>query len=121
MENNEPWILNSEWYKLLQAMRQTFSRSEYVKAFKKTKKSKKRGARNGVRYDCDICGKDFSPTQVEAHHTIEVIEIGKHYTEYTFDEFWHRLWCHMSELQLLCKKCHQTITDEQNEQRKNQK
>lgn len=117
-QDNEPFIYNTEYYSLLQSMRQTFSRSEYVKRFRASKKSKAVGKRSGVRYSCDVCGKDFAPKDTEVHHIHSVIEIGKHYSDYTLDEYWHRLWCPLTELQLLCHTCHESITQDQQLQRK---
>ncbi len=116
-QDNEPiYILNTEYYKMIQCMRQTFSRSEYVKKFRASKKSKKRGVKGGVLYDCDLCGKAFKATELEVHHREPVCPIGKHYTQMTPNLIWKRIWS--EELDLVCKKCHKHETDEQEIERR---
>ena len=43
-------------------------------------------------------------------HREPVVEIGKTYRDYTFDEYFQRLNCDISNLQLLCTKCHDEKT-----------
>ena len=112
----EMYILNSEYYQMIQCMRQTFSRSEYVKKFRASKKSKKRGVKGGVLYDCDLCSNAFKATDMEVHHVDPVCPIGKHYTQMTPNLIWKRIWS--EDLQLICKKCHDKETESQKIERK---
>lgn len=114
----EPYITSSEYYTLQKSIRQNFSRSEFVKRFRFSKRSKKVGTRGGVREICDICGESFPPTKLEVHHISPCIEIGKSYLDYTIDEFVHRVWVSTDELQLLCIECHDSCTSDQQEERK---
>lgn len=118
MEDDQ-YILNKEWYALLRAMRKCFSQSEYVSRFRSKHISTNTGKRGGRLYVCDGCNKDFQSKDTEVHHINPVVELDKHYTDYTLDEYWWRLWCPTSELQLLCKTCHSEITAEQNKKRSN--
>lgn len=117
-EDNLPFITNTEYYKLQQAIRQCFSRSEYAKSIRETRKSKIKGKRGGSTYTCDICKKNHPITNMEIHHIEEVIPVGLHYTEVLLPEFVDRVWADRDKLTYICKSCHDKITESQNIERR---
>jgi hypothetical protein len=115
--DEESYMTKSEYSAIISAMRRIFSRSEFAKEVRRRAKSEETGPRGGIMTNCSICGKAFKPKEIELHHEPEVVEIGKHYTDYTLDELKARLWCGYGKLIPLCKSCHSKITAEQQEER----
>lgn len=123
-EEVKPYITRSEHSKIAGALRKVFARSEFAKKIRQRAISDSVGPRGGVLIKCEKCGRDFSPKDIELHHDPEVVEIGKHYYDYTFDELISRLWSSYDGIVAICKDCHKAITKEQqqerNEARKNE-
>ena len=64
------------------------------------------------RYKCKCCGKLFSGKEIQCDH---IEEVGKFVDWNTFIE---RLFCPASNLQVLCKACHLSKTNEAKEKQK---
>lgn len=117
-EDIDCYLTKSEKTNLVAALRLVFSRSVFAKKCRQRNKSKTVGVRGGMRIDCQICGKPFKPNEIELHHKIAIVEIGKHYYEYSLDDLVSRLWCGYSGILAICKSCHAIITATQREERK---
>jgi hypothetical protein len=119
-KEEECYLTKKEYSKITGALRQVFARSEFAKQCRERRVSKIKGSRGGKRYDCDNpkCNVVMTAQETELHHITEVIEIGKHYYDYTLNEIVARLWCGFKGITLLCHDCHAVITKEQNEERK---
>lgn len=90
------------------AIRRTFSRSPLVQEVLKAARSehdqyKKDGTlakRKAVRYECAECGKLFMRKDVAVDHIEPVIPLDKEFSNW--DVFVLRLFCAISNLQVLC-------------------
>jgi hypothetical protein len=100
------YVTKSEFTNIIAAIRVQFSRSVFADKCRALRISKTKGPRGGTRYDCDDCHMPLVKTKTELHHIAEVIEIGKHYYDYTLNEIIARLWCGLKGVALLCHKCH---------------
>lgn len=93
------------------------SRKEYDKYNKDNSLSKKKM----VLYTCEICNNEFSSKEIEVDHIQPVIDIDKTRSDYTIQEIFDRINCDISNLQLICKKCHEDKTKKEKQDRKDQK
>ena len=98
--------------------------SSRVELSPKTLKDGSIGKKNQVRYKCAICGGLFSQKDVAVDHIDPVIPLHKSEEELTIDEMAYRIWCDISNLQVICNttlkrsqgvpSCHKIKTDEEN-------
>ncbi len=96
----------TEYYRIMQAIRKEFSRSEHYKSFKLTKLSKKKGTRGGKMYICDKCKESFAPVKMEVHHEPEVVRESEHYSEVKPMKLINRVYTDHENLRYFCKQCH---------------
>ena len=98
--------------------------SSRVELSPKTLKDGSIGKKNQVRYKCAICGGLFSQKDVAVDHIDPVIPLHRSDEELTIDEMAYRIWCDISNLQVICNttlkrsqgvpSCHKIKTDEEN-------
>lgn len=72
--------------------------------------------RVSMHYKCNGCKKDFPSKEVEVDHIKPVVDPVKGFV--SWDEFISRLYCKVSNLQVLCKTCHKKKTDKEKLKRK---
>ena len=115
-EEESCYLTKKEYTKITGALRKVFSQSVFAAKCRELRVSKTKGPRGGKRYNCDNpnCDVVMVAGDTELHHITEVIEIGKHYYDYTLNEIVARLWCGVKGITLLCHDCHAVITKEQN-------
>jgi 5-methylcytosine-specific restriction endonuclease McrA len=69
-------------------------------------------------YTCAICKQEFMQKDVQVDH-IEPAGTLKNYSD--LPDFVSKLFCGVEGLRILCKPCHQNITNQQTEERKRNK
>lgn len=67
-----------------------------------------KGIRGGKRYQCAICKCANTNTEIQVDHIKPVIPIGTKQKDLSLDEYANRLYCNVSNLQVVCKDCHKT-------------
>lgn len=72
-----------------------------------------RGPRGGKRYGCAICKRAWSSTEIQIDHIEPVVKKGTKQKDMTIDEYVNRLYCSVSNLQVLCYDCHKKKTKEE--------
>lgn len=72
-----------------------------------------------VFYSCQICNEEVSAKEIEIDHIEPVIQPGKTRKDYTIQEIFERINCDISNLQRICKSCHEEKT--KNEKKKRNK
>lgn len=103
---------------ILGGIRTAFSRSRWAARVRERALSTKRGPRGGKLYHCANCGGLATASGINVDHITPVVDIGLKYTDYTWDQLIGRLWCDESNLQVLCKKCHDKKSKEERNARK---
>lgn len=91
------------------AMRRVFSRSEVrLDAIKRATVVHHDPDRPRVTrwVFCNECGLIFPAYQAQVDHREPLIEVGKSLEDYTWDEIADRLWCDISNLNVMDKDCH---------------
>jgi len=107
---------NKTKYRIVAAIRRCFSRSENAIAVRKRRRrTRPRYNADGTRhkvdsvfFSCELCGEEVKSNQCEVDHIEEVMKDGW----VDWDTFIARLFCDISNLQLICKKCHKKKTAE---------
>lgn len=110
----------------LSAWKRVFSRSPIVVDF--LKKHKKyvpqfnkdgsRAKKDGVRYTCAHCQKEFNSTKIQVDHINPVIPINIPARHVSWNTIQERLFCDESNLQILCKEHHKEKSKIENAERK---
>lgn len=106
------------------ALRRCFVRSPAIQEIMKANRReemelKKDGSiskKKAVYFKCNKCGKWERRKNVSVDHIIPVIPTNSVFT--TWDDFINRLFCDISNLQILCKSCHDEKTKKERDQRK---
>jgi 5-methylcytosine-specific restriction endonuclease McrA len=94
-------------YRVLSAIKRTFSRSATaIAARNNAKYAKKKGPRGGARYKCKKCKKDFGARDVQVDHKNPCIPIGEKSIEMSWDKLVSQIYCDPSNLDVLCTECH---------------
>lgn len=70
-----------------------------------------------MHYKCNACNGNFPAAEVVVDHIDPVVDTMKGFT--TWDEYVDRMFVEAEGLQVLCKKCHKTKTDDERKERKN--
>lgn len=71
--------------------------------------------RKAKHYKCAKCKKDFPTSEVEVNHKVSVVPF-EGIT--SWDIVIERMFCEADGLEVLCKPCHKTVTQQEREQRK---
>lgn len=112
----------SQFYSIMSAIKRCFSRSpNHREALLKAKCPRKKGPRGGARYRCVECKKDFASKDVQVDHIAPVVPIGTLSKDMSWDEMVARIFCSVSNLQVLCKECHKEKSKEENAERRSLK
>jgi 5-methylcytosine-specific restriction endonuclease McrA len=69
-------------------------------------------------HKCELCGNLVKSDEIQIDHVQPVVPIGTNYRDMSLDELFSRMDCDESNLQALCKECHDKKSKEENEQRK---
>jgi len=100
---------------LMNAARLYFRQSNLMKEAKERAKHPTiKGVRGGKMYICAKCNKTFSGRDVQIDHIEPVIPIGTPKKEMSLMQFYDRLYCDISNLQVLCKPCHVSKSVDEN-------
>ena len=91
-------------------LRRAFSRYPPKYQVRNAAKRTVKGKRWKYEYKCNICKKWFKDSEVEVDH-IEQCGSLRDYDD--LPTFVRRLFCEPEGLQVVCKKCHKSKTDEQ--------
>lgn len=83
------------------------------KAVHKTKK----GPRGGKVYICKKCKATFPGKDVQVDHIKVVVPLNKTIHDMSYDEIVKRMFCPISNLQVLCKSCHSKKTTHERKER----
>lgn len=98
------------------ALRRVFSRSPVIREvmFKvrrevpKYNKDGSRAKKNAVQYQCNVCTTFVGSTYASVDHIIPVVSVSDGFVDY--HTFISRLFCDISNLQVICDACHQIKT-----------
>ncbi len=71
----------------------------------------------GKKYKCENCEVVLAKSHFEVHHIDPVTPYDKFYYQMTDKEIFSRVFCDITNLQLLCPFCHKEITVLQKEER----
>ena len=78
-----------------------------------------KGKRGGPLYICNHCGLCFVGKDVQVDHIEPVVPINQE--ELDWNMYIERLFCDISNLQVLCRECHLIKSNEENEHRPHRK
>ena len=81
---------------------------ETLNEAKTEKKVNPKTGRVAQHYICSICAKEFTQKDMEVDHIEPVVDPKKGFE--TWDKFIDKLFCEASNLQAICKGCHQIKT-----------
>ena len=65
-----------------------------------------RGPRGGKMYQCCECKNPFKATEIQVDQIEPIVSPGVKQADMTIDEYVDRLFCDVSNLQILCFECH---------------
>lgn len=105
--------------KLRQASRFWKAKNLVIKAAKekvKVGKFKNGKTKFKTKVKCNSCKKLFELKEIEVNHIIPVVDIEKGFENW--QAYIDRLFCKTTNLECLCHKCHNRITETQNKKRK---
>ncbi len=104
--------------RIIGAIRRIFSMSELYKNVKNKALVEEKGPRGGKQVRCACCGSIAPWGDTNVDHIEAVIPTYMTANEMSYDEIISRMWCTQENLQVLCKKCHDEKTKEENKERK---
>ncbi len=91
-------------------------RNECLKAAKTEKKINVKTGRMAQHYQCAGCGGEFPAKGICVDHINPIIQPGIGFT--TWDEYIERMFCPITNLQPLCKLCHDEKTRKEKDDKK---
>lgn len=101
------------------ALRRLMARSPMVKrVYEQNLHPTAKGIRGGKQYICNHCKKTFPSNRMAVDHIKPVVPINSNIQEMSYEMIVNRIFCPISNLQLLCETCHQIKSKEEREQRK---
>ena len=105
--------------RIIGALRKEFSMSPIAKFAMEQAVSSVIGVKGGKRWRCSCCGLgNFTRDQVQLDHTDPVVPLGSSAKEMSWDLIIDRMFkCPVNNLKCLCKECHRTKTNGENEER----
>lgn len=78
-----------------------------------------KGPRGGKQYTCNKCKKVFSSNKVHVDHIDPVVPVDTAALSMSWDTIISRLYCSLSNLQVLCVNCHKAKSRREAAERKN--
>ena len=108
----------ADFYKVLSAIRRCFSRSKTHREVLNMAKTDELGPKGGKRYRCCICGESFGIKEVHVDHIDCVVPLDKTAESMTWDEIIKRIFCDITNLQVICTTDHKIKSKEENLLRK---
>ena len=113
--------LKPPMYLIKSALRRIFPRTGlYVKVLNNAIATTK-GVRGGKQHNCAECGKPYGTGKVRVDHIDPVVPIGLTVNDMSVQELYDRLWCNITNLQVLCEECHDAKTKVERTERKKAK
>lgn len=106
----KPDIPPKDYNLLISNIRRAFSRSELHRQALNQALCKERGPRGGKQYICNECEKCFGSRLVQVDHIKPVVPLNMKAQDMSLDTYIRRLWCALSNLQVLCTECHKAKT-----------
>jgi len=101
------------------AIRRLFSRSPVIKEVRaKALHPTKKGVRGGKQYICSECKKTFGMGDINVDHIEPVIPLDKTINDMDYNEIVERIFCDISNLQVMCKPCHKDKTKQERKEKK---
>lgn len=92
-------------------IRQLFRQSEVFKQIKENSVHPTiKGSRGGKRYMCSFCKCANTANEIQVDHINPVVPKKTKQKYMTIDEYVNRLYCSVSNLQVLCFECHKIKT-----------
>jgi len=92
---------------VITAVKKTFSRSHYSKNFKNSLAVKdEKGKRGGKIGECNVCKDHLPMYKLQIDHVSPIIPIMVPGKYMAFVLLYNRTFCEKSNLQLICKDCH---------------
>lgn len=106
----ESWTESRYWQFIRSLLRQGFNR--YPPKFQARKNAERtvKGKRHKYEYQCSCCEEWFKGKDIQVDH-IEPAGSLRNYED--LPRFVERLFCEQDNLQVMCKPCHQTKTNEE--------
>jgi 5-methylcytosine-specific restriction endonuclease McrA len=117
-----PRITKKELSLIKGNLRRTFGRSELRQRLiqnaivKGYHDPKRKAVKFWVR--CETCGGMEAKSNVQVDHKIPVIPVDRTFEEMSVDEVIDRIWCDEKNLAIICAKCHDKKTSEENAERR---
>ena len=115
------YITAKEHRMIIGALKRVFSRSEHAQRIRTAAVAQRSGPKGGKRFICAGCKGVFTAANVNVDHAQPVISIGHSASTKTLDELIDQLWCNPSNLQILCKKCHNKKSKQEQKERRQHK
>ena len=103
---------------VLSAMRRVFSKCHIAREVEKKALVREKGPRGGARYLCAVCLQPFGSREIHRDHIEPVIPVGRHAKDMTWDEIYHRIFCSVDNIQVICVKCHKIKSKDEAKLRK---
>ena len=123
MRNDGKWS-EARWHSfVVSALRYAFRKwppkyEALKEAFTKVQTNSSSG-RLARHFKCAICKKQFPQALVQVDHISPIIDPKKGFVDW--NTFIERLFCEKEKLQILCKPCHKIKTNEEKQERTNDK
>lgn len=86
-------------------------------AYRSAVKGAEEKTADGLRYRCKACGSLVERSEKQVDHIEPVVEIGKPGNT-SWDYYRDRLFVSVEKLQVLCRGCHKSKTNEENQRRR---
>ena len=105
------------------AIRRVFTRSPIIrevmmkvrKEFPKLNKDGRKAKKNAIKYLCNVCQQYIGSTKISVDHIIPVVSIEEGFIDW--NTFVERLFCDITNLQVICDDCHQLKTNQERSKR----
>lgn len=95
-------------------LRRAFSRSDHrYKVLNKALSKTEKGPRGGKLYKCAGCGELFNSGNVHVDHIKPIVPLTNSAFNMKIETILKRMWCPLTNLQVLCKECHKEKTSKE--------
>ncbi len=104
---------------IMNFIRLSFRKADVFQEIKKlSEHPTAKGPRGGKMWQCNQCFKPLKGKEVLVDHDEPVVPIGMKQADMSLDEYAQRLYCDVSNLQVLCSDCHKEKSYEEAHKRK---